>query len=157
MPNPKQYDENLWKIQIKLANSMFAEGNVIPSIQHYHLALNIAKQLFIDFKTTEPLPDTLTHIVVISYLNLSDCWASQNNKKKQIHSLIESYDFLKTILNDHSKSAELCLQVYGGLSKIYLELCHCFKEIEADELLHKTEDDFLHLTALYQTQLEVIH
>ncbi len=157
MLSSKQYDENLWKIQMKLANSLFAEGSVVPSIQHYELALSIAKQLFFDFKTTKPLPDTLTHILVISYLNLADCWASQNNKKKQIHSLIESYDFLKTILNDHSISAVLCLQVYDGLSKIYLELCNCFKEIEAYELLHKTEEDFSHLTALYQTQLDVIH
>ena len=153
----KTYDDKQWKIQIKLANSMFYKGDITPSLHHYQTALSIARQLFSDFQTAQYLPETLTHTLVISYLNLSDCWAAQNEKKEQICCLIESYDFFKKILNGHSASQALLYQAHEGVGKIYLELCLCLKEIDAYEMLHEIEQDFSELSTIYQTQSCVIH
>lgn len=153
----KQYDDKQWKAQIQLANSMFSEGGIEPSIEHYQEAINIAKQLFIEFQETEPVPDALTPVVVISYINLAECWSVLNKKKEQILCLIEVYDYLKTILKDSSISYVFLHQVYEGLSKVYLELCICFKEIDAHEILYETEEDFSELTLLYQSQSNSIH
>jgi tetratricopeptide (TPR) repeat protein len=157
MQHYKQYDDSQWRVQIKLANSVFSEGNLEPSAQHYQSALDIAKQLFTEFKMVEPLPETLTHTLVISYLNLADCWAAQNKKKEQIHCLIEIYDYLKSLLNDISTSQALSNQAYGGASKTYLELCFCFKEIDAYEILFEIEEDFAELSMIYQAQSSIIH
>jgi hypothetical protein len=120
MQDYKQYNDNKWKIKIQLANSVFAGGNFAPSVQHYESALTIAKQLFIEFQASEPLPETLPHTLVISYLNLADCWAAQNKKGQQIHCLIKIYDFLKAKLKDHSVSHALCQQVYGGVGEKFI-------------------------------------
>lgn len=157
MYHQKTYNDNHWKLQIQLANSVFAEGNLASSVHHYQYALTIAKQLFIEFQIVEPLPETLTHTLVISYLNLADCWAAQNKKKQQILCLIESYDFLKALIKDHSISQSLRHQTYSGVRKVYSELCLCFKEIDASDLLYKTEEDYSELSMLYQAQLCVIH
>lgn len=157
MSYPKIYDETQWKIQIQLANSVFSRGYVEPSTQHYQSALSTAKQLFNEFKSVTPLPDTLIHIMIISYMNLADCWGAQHKKKEQIHCLIESYDFLKALLSDHSEPQSLHHQAYSGVNKIYLELCFCFKEISADGIINQIEDDFAELSLLYQAQSSVAH
>ncbi|MCK5829878.1 MAG: hypothetical protein KAH20_06205 [Methylococcales bacterium] len=157
MSHQKQYDDNQWKVQIKLANSIFSEGNVDTSIQHYQSALIIAKKLFTEFQSREPLPETLTHSLVISYLNISSCWAAQNKKKEQILCLIEAYDFLKVILDNQLTSQSLSHQVFDGVRKIYLELCLCFKEIEAHEILYKTEQAFTELSLLHQLRSCIVH
>jgi len=153
----KQYDDEQWKIKIQLANSAFAEGEIILSTQLYQDALGVAKQLFIDFKNTEPVPDALIPVLVITYLNLADCWAAQYKKKEQILCLVEIYDFLKDNICDQSISQELSEQIYAGVSKIFLDLCLYFKEIDAQHMLKKTEEDFAELSLLYQSQTCAIH
>ena len=95
--------------------------------------------------------------MIISYMNLADCWGAQHKKKEQIHCLIESYDFLKALLSDHSEPQSLHHQAYSGVNKIYLELCFCFKEISADGIINQIEDDFAELSLLYQAQSSVAH
>ncbi len=157
MEHQKQYNDESWKATIKRANKAFSEGNFTPSFQYSQTALSIAQQLFIEYKNATPLPDSLTAVLVISYLNLADCWAAQNNKKKQILCLIEIYDYLKAMLSKHSISPALSHQLYGGANKIHLELCFCFKAIGAQQILKKTDEDFAELTTLYQSQICTIH
>lgn len=157
MSTQKQYDDEPWKMKIQFANSVFDEGKIVLSTQLYQAALGIAKQLFIDFKSTEPLPDALTPVLVTTYLNLADCWAAQNNKKEQILCLVEIYDFLKGTLSDRSISRPLSQQVYAGVSKIFLELCLYFKENDTQQILEKTEEDFSELSLRYQSQSSEIH
>jgi hypothetical protein len=47
--------------------------------------------------------------------------------------------------------------IWRGGGKIYLELCLCFKEIDAHEILYETKADFVELSMLYQTRADVIH
>lgn len=157
MDHQKTYNDQLWRDKIQLANKAFSAGEITPSIQHSLTALRIAQQLFIEYKSANPLPDSLTAVLVISYLNIADCWAAQHKKKQQVLCLIEIYDYLKAMLCDHSISPALSHQIYGGASKIYLELSICLKEIDAQQILKKAEKDFAALTTLYQAQLSTIH
>lgn len=153
----KKYDDQPWKTKVQLANKAFLEGNIAPSFQHSKMALNMAQQLFMEYKSANPLPDSLTAVLVISYLNIADCWAAQNKKKEQILCLIEIYDHLKSMLSGHPISQALSHQLYGGASKVYLELCTCFQEINAQKILKQTEEDFEILTTVYQAQTYTIH
>ncbi len=157
MKYQKRYDDKHWKTQIQLANSVFSEGKWMPSIMHYKVALNIAKQLFQEYKNATPLPNALTPALVVSCLNLAECWAVQNKKSEQILCLIDCYDFLKSTLKEHATSKALSQQVYEGLSKTYLDLIVCLKDIEAEQIIAKTDEDFYELTMLHQSKLCVIH
>ncbi len=152
MNEKKQYDDSQWRIKIEFANKVFNKGELDLSVQHYQVAIKMGQKLFSDYQHIEPLPDALTPVLVVSYLNLADCWAKQHKKKEQILCLIEIYDFLKTILNDSTASPALAQQTYNGLSKIFLELCICFKAIDAQQELLKTEENFSELSTLYQSQ-----
>ncbi len=153
----KQYDDKPWRMKVQLANNLFNNGKKASSTQHYKAAILIATQLFIKFKNTDPLPNELTPVLVISYLNLADCWAAQNKKKEQILCLIEIYDILKVGLTGHSVSQVLRQQLFDGISKIYLEISLCFKTIDAQKELLKTEEDFAELSSLYQSASCTIH
>ena len=153
----KQYDDKQWKMKLRFANNIFNNGDKTLSAVHYQAATDIAMHLFLEFKNTAPLPDALTPVLVVSYLNMADCWSAQHKKKEQILCLIEIYDFLRIILRDHSISQTLYQQVFDGFSKIYLELCLCFKEINAQKELRKVEEDFTELSLLYQSHLCTIH
>lgn len=157
MYKQKQYDDKPWKVQIQLANDVFSQGDIAPSIKHYQKALVIAQQLFIEYQHASPLPDALIPVLVIPSINLAECWKTLNKKKEQIKCLIEAYDYLKGVLNNRSISLALYHQIYAGLSKIYMELCFCFKSIDADDLLQKTEEDFAELSKSYQLQSCIVH
>lgn len=157
MNHQKRYNDQPWKDKIRLANKAFSSGEITPSFQHSLTALRIAQQLFTEYKSANPLPDSLTAALVISYLNIADCWAAQHKKKQQVLCLIEIYDYLNAMLCDHSITPALSHQVYGGASKVYLELCLCLKEIDAQQILKKAEKDFAALTTLYQAQLSMVH
>lgn len=157
MKHQKKHDDKQWKKKVQLANKLFNSGDKVPSVQHYQDAIDIAMQLFTEFKKTTPLPGSLTPALVISYLNLADCLATQNKKKEQILCLIEIYDFLKATLMDHSISQKLNQQVYDGISKIYLDLCICFKTIDAQKELLTTKEDFTELSTTYQLKTCTIH
>ena len=144
-------------MKLQFANRIFNNGDLASSARYYHVVIDIAMQLFLEFKSTTPLPRTLTPTLVVSYLNLSDCWEAQSKKKEQILCLIEIYDFLKNTLADHSTSYALNQQVYEGISKIYLELCFCFKKINALYELEQTEKDFAELPMFYQLQSDSVH
>ena len=115
MKNYRQYDDSQWRLKIQFANKVFNEGDKISSVKHYEVAIDMGKQLFMDYKNIDPLPDALTPVLVVSYLNLADCWAVQHKKKEQILCLIEIYDFLKEIVRDPSVSPSLLKQVYNAL------------------------------------------
>lgn len=162
MNNYKQYDDSQWRMKTQFANKVFNEGDRRSSVKHYQVAVDMGKQLFLDYKNIDPLPDALTPVLVVSYLNLADCWAVQHKKKEQILCLIEIYDFLKDIVRDPSVSPSLLKQVYEGLSKVFIDLCACFRGIEAIQELTTTEKDFSELSILYQSHLvkhkaEVMH
>ncbi len=157
MKQEKRYNDQPWKDKIILANKAFSAGEITPSFVHSLTALRIAQQLFNEYKSTNPLPYSLTAALVISYLNIADCWAAKHKKKQQILCLIEIYDYLKAMLCNPGITSALSHQIYGGASKIYLELCICFKEIDAQQLLQKTENDFATLSTLYQAQLRTLH
>ena len=153
----KQYDDKPWKMKVQFANNLFNNGDKASSARHYQTAIYIATQLFVEFKNTTPLPDALTPVLVVSYLNLADCWAGQSKKKEQILCLIEIYDILKSGLTDHSISQALKRQMLDGISKIYLELCLCFKAIDAQKELLKTQEDYTELSSLYQIGSCTVH
>lgn len=153
MKNLEKFDDYHWRMQIQLANKVFNEGDHTSSVMHYQAALAMGKKLFSDYKNMNPLPDPLTPVLVVSYLNLAECWAMQHKKKEQILCLIEIYDFLKHILRSHPESPALIKQAYEGLSKIFIELCMCFKDIDAKQQLVTTEEDFSELSKLFQSQL----
>jgi hypothetical protein len=162
MNNQNQYDDSQWRIKIQFANRIFNNGDRASSVQHYQVAIDMGKRLFIDYKNIDPLPDALTPVLVVSYLNLADCWAVQNKKKEQILCLIEIYDFLKVIINDHFSSPALTKQAYEGVSKIFVDLCACFREIGAQQELGVAEKDYSELSVLYQSllhsnQIETMH
>ncbi len=157
MRHEQRYNDQPWKDEIKQANKAFSAGEITPSFRHSQAALRIAQQLFNEYKSTHPLPESLTAALVISYLNIADCWAAQHKKKQQILCLIEIYDYLKAMLCDPDITPALSHQIYGGASKIYLELCFCFKKIDAQQILKKTEEDFSTLSSLYQAQISTIH
>ena len=81
--NQKKYNDELWKNKIKLANEDFSAGDISPSFKHSKAALRIAQKLFTDYKSATPLPGSLTAVLVISYLNIADCWAAENKKKNK--------------------------------------------------------------------------
>ncbi len=153
MKNQQKFDDSQWRMKIKFANEVFNQGDRSSSLQHYQIAIDMGKQLFSDYKNIAPLPDALTPVLVISYLNLAECLSAQNKKKEQILCLIEIYDFLKTIIRDYSTSPALVKQAYEGVSKVFIDLCACFRAIEAQRELAKTEEDFTELSILYQSQL----
>lgn len=152
----QQYDDEQWKMEMHDANSAFAEGKTEHAIQLYQAALGTAKQLFIDYKNTEPLPDALTPVLVISYLNLADCWAS-HNKKDQIYCLVEVYDFLKDTLRDPFISIALSQQIYEGLTKVFPKTCLYFKENGGQQMLENIENNFAELSRNHQSQVSVFH
>jgi len=152
-----QFDDKQWQDELKYANRVFNQGKKASSVRYYQAAIDIAMQLFSEFKKSQTLPDALTPVLVVSYLNLADCWGAQNKKTKQILCLIEIYDLLKVVLNDYSISQALSRQVYDGVNKVFIELCLCFKAIDAQQELLKTQEDFAELTLLYQSQLCTVH
>lgn len=152
MKKTTQYDDSQWRMKTQFANKVLNEGDRNLSAKHYQIAIDMGKKLFFDYKNNDPLPDALTPVLVVSYLNLAECWAVQYKKKEQILCLIEIYDFLKLILKDKSTSPALSKQTYEGTSKVFIELCACFKAIEAQRELIKTKEDFTELSAFYQSQ-----
>lgn len=153
MKNQKQYDDSQWRTKIKFANKVFNQGDRVLSAQYYQVAIDMGQKLYVDYKNMEPLPDALTPMLVVSYLNLSDCWAEQNKKKEQLLCLIEVYDFLREIVHHKSSSLALIKQAYQGLSKVFIELCTCFRDIDAQQILLKVEKNFSELSVFYQDLL----
>lgn len=152
MNNQQQYDDSQWRNKLQLAHKIFNKGDKALSIQHYQVVIGMANQLFNEYKNMKPLPEELTPALVVSYLNLADCWAALHNKKEQILCLTEIYDYLKTILSDSSASPALVKQAYEGVSNLFIELCTCFRDMNARRELKEMEVGFSELSITYQTQ-----
>lgn len=149
-------DKHCRKVEQHL-DKVYNEGNKAPPIRYYQVALDIARQLFVEFKDSQPLPDALTSILVASYLNLAESWGAQNKEKEQILCLIEIYNLLSVILNDHSITQSLSSQAFDGINKIFAELCICFKKMDAQQELARMEEGFAELSLQYQSQLYALH
>lgn len=143
---PKQYDDRQWKQAIQLANEAFNGSNPNLAFQHYLKALFIAKQLFTEFQDTQPLPDALTPVLVISYLNLAHAWLRQGNQPEQQACLLEVYEYLVGVLEAPATSTALRQQVYQGLSKVYFELCVCLEKANDLQALAQIHTGFSLLT-----------
>ena len=146
---PKLYDDSQWKQQIELANDAFRASHIGVSFRHYLNALFIAKQLFVEFQHHEPLPDALTPVLVISYLNLSTAWAQQGNRQEERACLLEIYDHLLGVLEGDTVSDALQRQVYQGLSKVHYEQCAYLKKNSDLRALERKKKDFSTLTDAY--------
>jgi hypothetical protein len=155
--NQNHFDASQWIEQTQLANQNFAKDNLALACQQYLETQNLAKKLFIHFKRYQPVPNALTPILVISYLNLADCRARQNRKKEQVKCLFEIYNFLKKILSESLVSEELSQQIYQGISKIHPDLCLCLKQLNNQEKLAHLEADFSTITIIYQAQTWAVH
>lgn len=151
------FDARQWEAKTKHANYTFAKNNLPLAYQLYLETLAIAKQLFSQFKNYHPVPSALTPILVISYLNLADCRARQQQKTEQISNLFEIYSFLKHMFTDSLISEELSQQIYQGVSKIHSDLCLCLKRNGSQEELAQLKADFSVITTTYQAQTWALH
>ena len=153
----KHYDDSLWIAQTQSANDAFNSGDLALSNRLYQAALEIAKQIFIDFRHSDPVPNTLTPVLVVAYFNLADCWAAQNENEKQQECLIEIYDMLKIILNTHTLSHALDEQVHIGINKVFFEICISFKDCKNKKIFNEIEIDFAELSKFYSLDTNLIH
>ena len=153
----KPFDDENWRQNMHLANTVFETGDFSLSLHHYHLALGIAKQLFKEFRRASPLPDALTPLLVVSYLNLADCWAAKNNYQEQGRYLTEISEFLKECSKGGFNSTALSEQIISGMDQVHVALCCYLQKIGDQPMLEKIEMDFANLSAHYYDQANVIH
>ena len=151
------FDPQQWVEKTQRANLTFADNKLALAYQQYLDTHKIAQQLFSQFKSFHPIPDSLTPILVISYLNIADCRAKQNKKKEQINCLFEIYIFLKNMFSEPLISEDLRLQIFQGIHKVHPEICLCLRRSEDREELKKINADFSKITTIYQTQTWDFH
>jgi len=136
------YCAKKWVKQIQLANNAFAEGRIEQATHLYKIALTISKQAFINHRYTNSFPGSLTPAMIVSYMDLANCWAAQGKKREQVCCLTEIYDFLKESLSDLLISDVLRQQLYTGLGKVFLELRKCFEEMGETQMNQAMGKDF---------------
>jgi len=151
------YSANKWLEKIQLANRLFDSGDIEQSIIIYRAALLIAKQSFNQYKNTSPLPSGLTPSLVVSYLDLAECWSVQKNNARQIECLFEIHVFLKHALNDLSNSDSLRHQLFTGYNKVFFEMQHCLNKMKQQNLLKKNKPRVNHYPAANQAYSNTIH
>lgn len=158
MSDSKVFSDADWKNETKLGNEYFSTKNYAQAHHHYKEAQALARQLFAKFKDAEPLPDGLTPILVISYLNLSEYWAEQGSSLEQKDFLLEIYNLLVKLLNNQEASNALYEQICQGLTKTYEEICRYFKSNNDLLALTRTRDEYMALISTGQrNNEEVIH
>lgn len=156
MTSSKIFSDDDWKKETKLGNAYFSKKDYPPAYEHYKQAQALAQKLYTKFKDSEPLPNGLTPILVISYLNLSDYWAEQRRTSEQKDCLLEIYNLLSKQLNSNDASEVLYEQICQGLTKIYEEICHFFKSNNETLALIRVKAEYMTLVATGQHNLKHI-